>query len=113
MIPFKTNLFENIPMNIPNNVDNVLKKMYGNNWEDICYSSTYNYENGNVVNKKYEINCGEILPDNIEDIFENVWIINLKRRPDRLNTSIFIMHWMHSLNTWLIILKIYLSQREV
>lgn len=89
VLPFKTNLFENIPMNMPNNVDNVLNTLYGNDWENVCYSSSFDHKNQRVINKRYKINCNQILDDNkIEDIFNNVWIINLERRPDRLKTTI-------------------------
>ena len=89
ILPFKSNLFENIPMNMPNNVDNVLNSLYGNDWENICYSSSFDHKNQKVINKKYKIKCDNILDDNnIEDVFNNVWIINLERRPDRLKTSI-------------------------
>jgi phosphorylcholine metabolism protein LicD len=88
ILPFKTSLFENIHMNVPNNVDIVLNKLYENNWKNICYSSSYDNKNDKIINKKYKINCDEILDDNIEDIFYNIWVINLKRRPDRLNTTI-------------------------
>ena len=89
VLPFKTNLFENIPMNIPNNVDNVLTVLYGNDWEDVCYSSGYNHENEDTISKRYKIKCKDILDDNnFENIFENVWVINLERRPDRLTTTL-------------------------
>ena len=89
IFPLKTNLFEDIPLNIPNNSDNVLNKLYGKDWEDICYSSTYNHIDDRPNSKIYKINCNNILEDeNIEDIFEYTWIINLKRRPDRLKQSI-------------------------
>jgi lipopolysaccharide cholinephosphotransferase len=89
VFPFKTNLFENIPMNMPNNVDNVLNTLYGNDWENVCYSSSFDHKNQRIINKRYKISCNQILDDNkIEDIFNNVWIINLDRRPDRLKTTI-------------------------
>ena len=89
ILPFKTNLFENIPMNMPNNVDNVLNILYGNEWENICYSSSFDHKQQSSINKRYKIKCDEILNDNnLENIFNNVWVINLERRPDRLRTSI-------------------------
>ena len=89
VLPFKTNLFENIPMNMPNNVNNVLNTLYGDDWENVCYSSSFDHKNQMVINKRYKIKCDQILDDNkIEDIFNNVWIINLERRSDRLKTSI-------------------------
>ena len=87
-MPFKTNLFENIPMNMPNNVDIVLNKLYGNDWENTCYSSTFDNRNHKIISKNHKIKCYEILNDSIEDIFNNVWVINLKRRPDRLNNTV-------------------------
>ena len=85
--PLKTNLFENIPMNIPKNVDYILNKYYGNDWEDVCYSSPYNHQNEKHYLKQYKINCNEISHvDN--SIFNNVWVINLERRLDRLKNTI-------------------------
>ena len=89
IFPLKTNLFEDIPLNIPNNSDNVLNKLYGKDWEEICYSSSYNHVYNRPNSKRYKVNCANIIQDeNIEDIFEYAWVINLKRRPDRLKQSV-------------------------
>lgn len=88
VFPFKTNIFENIPMNIPNNVDNVLSKLYGKDWEYMCYSSGYNHENEVPYNLQYKVRCNEIKNNIDETIFDNVYIINLERKDDRLKKSI-------------------------
>lgn len=85
ILPFKTNMFEDIPMNIPYNSDLVLNKLYGNDWENTCYSSSYNHREEIFYNKQYKIKCNNIKLLNVGDeIFNNVWTINLERRPDRL-----------------------------
>jgi GR25 family glycosyltransferase involved in LPS biosynthesis/phosphorylcholine metabolism protein LicD len=89
VIPFKTNTFEGIPMNIPNNVDSVLNKLYGNDWESICYSSSYNHEKEGIINKQYKIPCNEIkINDNYDDIVDNVFLINLETNQNRLKISL-------------------------
>lgn len=89
IFPLKTNLFENIPLSIPNNSDAVLNKLYEKDWENICYSSSYNHVDDYSIEKKYKIKCEYILQNQItKDIFDNVWVINLKRRPDRLETTL-------------------------
>lgn len=86
--PFKTNKFENIVMNIPSNVDILLNKFYGNDWQEICYSSSYNHENEIAYNTQYKAKCNEIKEDIDENIFENVFIINLERKKERFEKSI-------------------------
>jgi GR25 family glycosyltransferase involved in LPS biosynthesis len=88
IFPLKTNLFENIPLSIPNNSDAVLNKIYEKDWENMCYSSSYNHIDNHDIKKKYKIKCDYIIQKDIfKDIFNNVWVINLKRRPDRLETT--------------------------
>lgn len=89
IFPLKTNLFENIPLSIPNNSDVVLNKIYEKDWENMCYSSSYNHIGNYGIEKKYKIKCDYLLQKEIfKDIFDNVWVINLKRRPDRLETTL-------------------------
>lgn len=89
IFPLKTNLFENIPLSIPNNSDDILNKLYEKDWENICYSSSYNHIGDHSIKKKYKIKCDYILQKQItNDIFNNVWVINLKRRPDKLKTTL-------------------------
>lgn len=89
IFPLKTNLFENIPLSIPNNSDIVLNKLYEKDWENMCYSSSYNHIGDYSIDKKYKIKCDYVLQKDIsKNIFENTWVINLKRRPDRLETTI-------------------------
>jgi hypothetical protein len=84
--PFRTNLFEGIPVTIPNNLDNILTNIYGKNWEDICVSSSYDHskERGKVGGKK--VLC-KSLGENVDNILENTWVINLDRREDRWNQT--------------------------
>jgi len=89
IFPLKTNLFENIPLSIPNNSDVLLNKIYEKDWENMCYSSSYNHIGNYGIEKKYKIKCDYLLQKEIfKDIFDNVWVINLKRRPDRLETTL-------------------------
>ena len=86
IFPLRTNLFENIPMNIPKNVEYILNSYYGNDWEKVCYSSTYSHQEEKNYTTQYKIKCDEIKKID-EKIFDNVWLINLDRRPDRLKIS--------------------------
>lgn len=89
VFPFKTNTFEDIPMNIPNNVEKFLNKIYGNDWEEMCYSSSYNNKYNHNYGKIYKTKCNEIINDNIDDtIFDNVFLINLERKKDRLEKTL-------------------------
>lgn len=89
VFPFKTNTFENIPMNIPNNSDKFLSKLYGNDWEEMCYSSSYNHKLEHNYDKVYKTKCNEIINSDIdESIFDSVFLINLERKKDRLEKSL-------------------------
>jgi glycosyl transferase family 25 len=86
--PLKSNLFEKITMNMPNNIDNVLEKLYGKDWENVCVSSSWTHREEKLLSKVYKTSCKNILQTPlIEDIFENVWVINLESRPDRWKRS--------------------------
>jgi hypothetical protein len=86
VFPLKTNLFEGIPIVLPKNLDNINNIIYGNDWEEICYSSSYNhklekYNSG----RKYKTECKNLDYNIDSNIFNNTWIINLERKPERLN----------------------------
>ena len=84
--PFRTNLFEGIPVNIPNNVNGILTNMYGKDWEEVCVSSSYDHskERGKVGGMK--VLC-KSLEQNVANILENAWVVNLDHRKDRWNQT--------------------------
>lgn len=71
---------------IPNNYRKVLDILY-KNWETICMSSPYNHRIEKPYKKAYKVNCNNLYTVN-EDIFDNVYIINLDNRPDRYQSCI-------------------------
>ena len=81
--PLRTNLFEGIPVNIPNNVDKVLEDKYGKDWETICVSSGYNHRKEKVMRGGKRVACKSVISKVNDNIFNNVWVVNLDRRPDR------------------------------
>jgi len=83
LFPFRTNTFEDIPFNIPNNVDNILNKLYGDNWEKMCYSSPYNHQKEHGYKKVYKTKCENIDKSIDDKIFDQVYVINLDRTPER------------------------------
>ena len=83
--PLRTNLFENIPMRLPNDPNAVLSTLYSSNWETTCVSGTYNHrkeQRFNPIDKVYKIQC-EDLKNTGTGVLDNVWVINLDRRNDR------------------------------
>jgi lipopolysaccharide cholinephosphotransferase len=89
IFPLKTNLFEGISFSIPKNLDKINDTIYGNNWEKMCYSSSYNHRlEKELSGKHFKIDCKNINYDIDESIFDNTWIINLERKPERLKKSI-------------------------
>jgi GR25 family glycosyltransferase involved in LPS biosynthesis len=89
--PLKNIKYKNITINIPNNSNNVLTVLYGNDWNDICYSSPYNHQLEKPFFNQVKTKCSEILSNINEDIFNNVFIINLHYRKDRLYNSLKIL----------------------
>ena len=88
--PLKTNLFEGIPVSIPNRLDTVLNNRYGDDWEEICTSSGYNHRKERSQRAGHTVSCKKvtstILPTD-EGIFDNVWVVNLDRRPERWRST--------------------------
>ena len=80
--PLSMTKFRNIYVSIPKNYNYILEKKYGTNWYNICSSSSFNYILNKPYSKIYYVNQ-EDLTNNIENIFNNVWVINLDRRQDR------------------------------
>jgi hypothetical protein len=83
--PLRTNLFENIPMKLPNNPHAILSTLYSENWETTCVSGSYNHrkeQRFNPTKKQFMIKCEELNNKGI-GAFDNVWVINLERRPER------------------------------
>jgi len=89
IFPLKTNLFEGISFSIPKNLDKINDTIYGNNWEKMCYSSSYNHRlEKELSGRQFKIECKNINYNIDEEIFNNAWIINLERKPDRLKKSL-------------------------
>lgn len=86
IFPCKSNLFEGIIMNMPNNPCAILNKLYSSNWENTCVSSSYNHRQERKFKKVFKIKCSELQPTNY-NLFDNVWVINLETRPDRWDIS--------------------------
>lgn len=75
IFPLKTNLFEGIPIDMPNNPDVILKTLYGKDWENICVSGGY------------QVACKNIKVSDLSHL-KNGWVINLANRKDRLQKAI-------------------------
>lgn len=84
-LPLRTNLLGNVPISVPNNPDNILNNLYGSNWETTCISSPYSHREERQYTRNYKIPCSS-LQDVTPSIYDNVWVINLERRPDRWET---------------------------
>ena len=86
--PLRTNLFEGVPLNIPNKVDDILNSFYGRDWEVSCQSSTYNHHQEKGKRSRGAAPCRTLNSSPTrEGIFDNVWVINLDRRPERWRTT--------------------------
>ena len=86
--PLRNNLFEDIPISIPNNVDSILEILYGKDWETICKSSSYNHRLNKSQKGEHIVSCKETVSQPIEQgILDNIWVINLNRRPERWKTT--------------------------
>lgn len=70
IFPLRTNLFEGIPVDMPNNPDSILLELYGKDWETVCLSGGHSVACSNVTIKdpKY---------------LATAWVINLASRSDR------------------------------
>lgn len=86
IFPLQNTKFHTLNLPIPNNYTNVLNSLY-NDWEEKCISSPYNHRKEMHYRQIYETDCSNALLDVNTDIFNNVYVINLKRRPDRWNTT--------------------------
>jgi GR25 family glycosyltransferase involved in LPS biosynthesis len=83
-LPLKTNLFEGIPVTIPSNLDAILAREYGDDWEETCHSSEYDHVKDLPQKDRFTSSCRDAASQPIEQgIFDNVWVINLDRRPER------------------------------
>lgn len=73
---------------VPHNPHNVLEKIYGENCIDMCVSHTWVHWKNDVLQKPVEVPCERLtLPPRPSDYEGNVYVINLKRRPDRWSLS--------------------------
>ena len=82
VFPLKNNLFEGIPVNLPNNSDKVLNEFYGSDWETTCVSSSYNHKMEQSQTGGWKVSCKDLVSSK-KEIYDNVWVINLERRKDR------------------------------
>ena len=79
-IPFN-NLRGGIP--VPRNHDVVLTDQYGSNYLTECVSTDYNHRKEKSISKIFRAPCSCILTPNVDLHTIPVYVINLKRRPDR------------------------------
>lgn len=86
--PVKNIIYENIKFDIPNNSNVILDSLYGNDWNEMCYSTGFNHQLEKHFTEQHKIKCSEILNDISNEIFNNVFIINLERRKDRFNLCV-------------------------
>lgn len=87
LFPLRTGMFEDITLPLPNNPDNILKKLYTSDWKTTCVSASYNHRKEQVIEKVHKIQCKDLNSYNIDNVFNNVWVVNLDRRNDRWNRS--------------------------
>ena len=75
-------------VNLPNNPETMLERMYGKNWQNICVSASMNHKKEKFYNKKYKIPCNNI-QEKIDygELFSNTWVINLDKDTKRWETS--------------------------
>lgn len=86
MFPLKTNLLEGIPVTLPYNPDSILDVLYPGDWKNTCVSSGWNHRKEKGYSNVHKVKCSDIKKPGY-DLFDNCWVINLKRRPDRMNTT--------------------------
>jgi len=72
-------------LSVPQNPINILDKMY-KNWSSTCISSDRSHILEKEYTKQYTKKCSE-LEEKVGTIFDNVYVINLDRRPDRFLSS--------------------------
>lgn len=85
--PLKTKSFESINLSIPNNSEKILDSFYGSGWKETCVSSAHNHKEEIPYSKTFTSKCDNINKKYGEEIFNNVWVINLDKRPDRWETT--------------------------
>jgi len=84
MYPLVSSTIEGIPISIPNNYKGILDTMYGKDWNDICISGDWDHRQEKRVTNVHKVNCKDLLNSNTnKDLFNNCWVINIKKRPDR------------------------------
>ena len=88
--PLKTNLFEGIPVSIPNRLESILKDQYGNDWEEVCTSSSFNHRRERVQRSGHTALCKSVTSSSPTEqgIYDNIWVINLDRRPERWRSTL-------------------------
>lgn len=71
--------------NVPKHSGKILSLFY-KDWDKVCISNRYDHKLEKTVNNVTKIDCSRLI--NVSDnIFNNVYVINLDRRPDRYNTT--------------------------
>ena len=86
IFPLKSNIFDENILSMPNNPDIILTNMYGEDWETKYVSTAWNHRQEKAYKKTYSVDYSDVIK--IENnIFDNVWVINLEKRQDRWDTS--------------------------
>lgn len=84
MFPLKPAIFaKQVQIYVPNDIDSILSATYGNDYSDTCVSSSWNHRDEKIIPKQYKTLCQNAIPKIDDKIFDNVYVINLERRPDR------------------------------
>lgn len=86
MFPLKSNLFEGIPISMPNNTNGVLNILYGKEWESVCVSSGYDHRAEHRKIGGMRVMCKD-LEQTTNDILNHVWVINLDSKTERWQTT--------------------------
>ena len=76
---------------VPSNYNKVLNNLFGLNWKTECKSSDFNHKKESFILLRSSMNCNKLKLITM-NIFNNVWIINLERRKDRLVRTINILN---------------------
>ena len=70
--PLRTGLLEGVLVNIPNKSDKILTKLYGDDWKDMCHSSSWNHRRELPEVSVHKKKCADVslIPnvDNVEVI---------------------------------------------
>jgi hypothetical protein len=87
IFPLHKKIISGIEYNMPNNPEEILDISY-KGWKDTCVSTDYNHRLERPIFpwNIYKMPTSQ-LKYKTNNIFNNVYIINLKRRPDRLESS--------------------------